>query len=253
MLSRVIGREINRVKIILIAANVLVPLAIIVYAGVIYPQTDGYQKSRSRYRRAHPIAATIGGENNAITWFSSVQLVLVGAICFANYRLSRKVRALDPDQSRSWIWLVFCLGFLFLAVDEQFSYHEALRNDVFVPRDLFDFKYINAGDVGFALMSAIGLALVFFVYRELKASRSAFWLFWSGVGIALVVNLLDTINRDMLKEIGLPRHVKSPIEEILELWAQCLFLLSFLGILQVKFGRVAALTGNRETRTREDP
>ncbi len=49
MLSCVIGREINRVKIILIAANVLVPLAIIVYAGVIYPQTDGYQKSRSRY------------------------------------------------------------------------------------------------------------------------------------------------------------------------------------------------------------
>ncbi len=92
-----IGREINRVKIILIAANVLVPLAIIVYAGVIYPQTDGYQKSRSRYRRAHPIAATIGGENNAITWFSSVQLVLVGATCFANYRLSRKVRSLDPD------------------------------------------------------------------------------------------------------------------------------------------------------------
>ncbi len=140
---------------------------------------------------------------------------------------------------------------MFLAVDEQFSYHEALRNEVFVPRDLFDFKYINAGDVGFALMSAIGLALVFFVYRELKASRSAFWLFWSGVGVALVVTLLDTINRDMLKQIGLPRHVKSPIEEILELWAQCLFLLSFLGILQGKFGRVAALIGDRETLTRE--
>ncbi len=239
MFHPVMNREIHRIGLILIILNLLVPLLLICYGAVLFPRTEEYRRSRSRFVKAHPVATVFRGEENAITWFSSVQLILTSVVAYGNYRLARHARSVDPNErTRPWIWLIFALGCLFLALDEQFSYHEYLREDILKPRDLFtSFKYIKPGDIGLYLIFVVGVIFAFFLFPLLRAKTSSLWLFVTALGLALVVAIFDSLKHEFR---GMPRSVQIPGEEILECWVELLFFLSFLGFFRFQLDKLVS-------------
>ena len=71
-------------------------------------------------------------EHNLPTWFSGVQLVLVGLVCLDGFDREQSLRSrLVPP---AWTWCLLASFFVYLSVDEVTVVHEAvLRNEV---RDL---------------------------------------------------------------------------------------------------------------------
>jgi hypothetical protein len=177
------------------------------------------------------------GEGNAITWFSSLQLIAVGVIALLNHQAAALSRRLvsSREAGRSWIWLVFAAGFFFLAVDEQFEVHETVRDRVLRPRGLFDgIPNLRPGDVGLWFYLAVGVICALFLLRELRRSRLALGLFAAALLIIATVNAVDSL--PVATEQRISPFWTSAFEEVGELWSELLFLLSFLVLLHRRLG-----------------
>ncbi len=214
----------------LVAVNLLLPLGLIVYASWV----------------GEDYAEFFWGEHNAVTWFSSVQLLLIALVAYANHQALGVVRDCDAGDSsgRRWVWLVFALGFVFLSIDERFEFHEYLRDDVFRPRELFDVPFLRMSDISMYVYIAVGLSLGALLLAELRSDRRALVLFATGVLIATASVVVDTLDKDITRQLPFYRFWTSAFEEIGELWAQLLFALSFLVLLDARLGRLGA-AGNR--------
>jgi len=182
------------------------------------------------------------GEHNAITWFSTVQLLLIGLVAYVNHEASALMRRLEIAGSarHQWIWLVFALGFVFLALDERFEIHEALREDVMQPAELFvGIPYLKPGDIGLFLYFMVGLGFAWFLFGELRRQPLSLVFFAAALLLALSFMVVDSLPKPVTRSWPLGRFWTSVYEEGAELWAQFLFLLSFLTVLR---GRLKQLT-----------
>ena len=217
-LLSVTGRiQIRRFAVLLLAANVLLPVGQIVYAEVV----------------GEDYAEYFWGEWNAITWFSSVQLLLIALVAFANHQVIGLPGGAGREgpRTRRWVWLVFAAGFVFLSLDERFGFHEYLRDDVFRPRQLFNVPFLRAGDVSMYGYLGVGLVLGYFLLAELRRHRLALVLFAGGVMVAAASVVVDTLAKDITREWVFSRFWTSAFEEVGELWAQMFFAFSFLVLL----------------------
>ncbi len=208
--------QIRGIAIACAAVNVLLPLGLYVYGELF---TEGYW-------------TMFWGENNAITWWSSVQLLVVAAAAWANFAVAS---AASPAR-RPWIWAVFAAGFVFLALDERFEIHERVRDGWLLPSGSFDgIPFVRPGDVGLYAYLLAGVALATFLLAELWRVRRAFWLFAAGVALAAVFTVVDALPREI--ELRLPYFLTSVFEEGGELWSQWLFLAAFLVVLDGRLRR----------------
>ena len=91
-------RQVRLFAAALVAANVLLPFGLIVSSNLV----------------GKSYATFFWGERNAITWFSSVQLLLVALIAYANHETASLLDRLGVGDisKRRWLWLVFALGFV---------------------------------------------------------------------------------------------------------------------------------------------
>ena len=108
------GRDhLRRLGAALIVANLLLPLGLIAYAAL----------------AGRDYAPLFWGERTAIAWFSSVQLLLIAGVAWANHETASLIRRVDPEDEpqRRWIWAVFAVGFVYLSIDERFGFHEFMR------------------------------------------------------------------------------------------------------------------------------
>lgn len=190
--------------------------------------------------RGDELWSYLQGEENAVTWFSSVQLLLVGLSAWFNFAAQA---VLDPDRARrGWIWLVFGAGFVTLGVDERFSFHERLRDEVVAPADRFtEISFLEPGDIGLYIVFLVGLVCAVFLLRQLKRNPPALPLFLSALILSLVIVVMDSLRGEISYNLPMADFWNYVFEEIGELWAQCLFLLSFLVVLR------ARLTPSTET------
>lgn len=204
------------VLIAFIGVNVLFPLALFV-AGLPKPW--------------RPFA----GEDAPINWFSSVQCALIGGIAFATFIATRLGHSAGTEPiPRSWPWLVFAAGFAAMSVDEQFTGHELIREEILKPRGILtDVGLLRAGDIVLILYVVVGLALAWFLLPELRRKRASLITFISAIvliGISAVQDALELAifdNRDL-------RHARTILEEVSEIWAQLLFAISFTLLLFLK-------------------
>lgn len=197
--------------------NVLFPLLLL--AGAVLEGRDFYR--------------VIDGERNAMTWFSSLQLMLIALVAALNTGPSRLRGGV---RRHAWVWPLTAAGFVFLALDERFEFHETLRNEVLRPADLFaDILWIDTGDVVLFGYLAAGLVLAYFLFREL--APVARWLFAAALALTAAVFVLDSLPREMTRDV---RALTTIVEELGETAGQLLFLLAFL--LTWRFN-VSALAG----------
>ena len=214
--------EIVRFACLMVALNVLIPLGLGVYA----------------LATGRDYAPLFWNEDNLMTWFSSVQLMIIGLIAWLNREMTVLLRRLSPGApGRAWIWWVFMLGFFFLALDERFRIHEQVRDRWLKPGGFFTgYDYLRPGDVGLYFYLIVGLVFAAFLVAELRRYRWAPGWFAAAVGVAISVTVIDSLPESVVGQWPMPRFWSSVFEEVAELTAQLLFLLSFLSVLHGKLG-----------------
>jgi len=222
-------QQILRFASVMAVVNLLLPVGLFVYTEI----------TGQRYWQPYR------GEDNLATWFSTVQLLLIGGVAYVNYRTVGLTQRLDLGGTprRPWIWLVFALGFVFLALDERFDVHEALRENVFRPAGLFvDLRYVSAGDIGLYLYFLIGLMVTPFLLPELRRRPVSLLLFSAALLLTLATVIMDSLKGSTLREWPIRHFWDYVFEEVAEIWAQLLFLLSFLVVL---YARLVEMKGRR--------
>jgi hypothetical protein len=172
----------------------------------------------------------IEDEDSAVTWYSSVQLLLIGLVAYLTYAVSKmndiKTQTKTPYL---WVWLFLALGFVFLGCDEVFMYHEQLRDKILVPKKVVA-KDSNVRDVGIFLYLVVGLAMSYFFFQILKSSKTSVILFAGAILVIAPIVVLDAYKFDFIYNNWTVRHRYNIIEELGENLAELLFLLSFLTI-----------------------
>lgn len=217
------GKSLVHFGWLMVALNILVPAGIFLYANAIH---------RDYWH-------LFWGEDNLITWFSSMQLLMVGGIAWFNAEASSLARRLHGASAarHPWIWWLFMLGFFFLALDEQFRIHEQIRDNFLKPGGLFvHMKYVRPGDVLFYFYFLVGLGLAWFLFSELKRFPRSLWFFGGALVVAASVAVIDAMPEELVR--GWPAHQfwTSAYEEIGENLAEMLFLLAFLAVLVGRIG-----------------
>ncbi len=224
------SRGIRSFAIAIVLINLLLPLGIMVQAAV---TDDPYWK-------------LFEGEQNAITWFSSVQLLLVGLAAYFNHQVAGLSQSLNPAETGKsyWIWLVFALGFVFLSLDERFEIHQNLREEVLMPLNiLVDIPYVRPADVLLFVYMAIGLGFTVFLVRELRRRTLAFVLFIVALALIMASAVMDSLLLEITRSWPFPHFWTSAFEETGEIWSQLLFLLSFLTVLQSRLIELDHVSG----------
>lgn len=219
-------RQLRLFAALLLAVNLVLPIGQTIYAQAI----------------GESYAPFFWGEWNAITWFSSIQLLLVASISYANHQAIGLLDdvGLGTRGTRRWVWLAFAAGFVFLSIDERFQFHEYLRDDVFRPRQLFNVPFLRAGDVSLYAYLGVGLGLAYFLLVELRQRPLSLVLFGAGVGVAAASVVVDTLAKDITQEWVFGQFWTSAFEEVGELWAQMLFAFSFLLLLDGRLLQLGA-------------
>lgn len=219
----IVQRQVLHFAVAACLVNLAVPFGVVIYARL----TDQYYWH------------LFWGEGNFITWFSSVQLLCVAAVAAGNHMVGRLARRLDGFRLRhDGIWLIFALGFVFLALDERFEIHETVRDQFLIPRGMFSHvPGVKPGDIGLYVYLVYGLVLTFFLVRELRRRSPALHLFIAAVVLIGATSIVDSLPPEL--EHRLSFFWTSAFEETGELWAELLFLLSFLVVLRGRLGWIA--------------
>lgn len=223
----------RRLGIFLIVVCLLVPVVSLVYAAAT-------EQSWWKLFKA---------EGNLTSWWSSMQLLVIGVLAWLNFRLRCLMEQAEvlPSAALGGIWLVFALGFIFLGLDESFDFHEFLRAELFRANDLFTrSRYIIRGDVGLYLFFLVGLAFVPFLLGELKSHRPTFNLFFTALVLTLPLLVIDSLQDRVMRQWWNWRFWDYFFEEQGEIVVQLLFALAFLALLRQRLGlwrQAVAATG----------
>lgn len=188
-------------------------------------------------------------ESGFVTWFSTAQLLVIS---WLNHRIF-KIRSLDrkgsPWTHFSAVWLLLSLGFLFLAMDEQFKIHENVDELI---HETFEIKETNLtdriDDVIVGVYAVAGACFLFFFRHEVIRQRKSRPLFLLGFVLLFVTASLDALtNREDLLRKFFDRdqiaRLENPIyyvEESAKIFGEAAFMLAFCAILLA------------ETRTEEE-
>jgi hypothetical protein len=175
----------------------------------------------------------LDAEANIPTWFSSIQLFLIGLIFFLGSRRPTP----DPAFSRTFL-LFAAAGFMFLSVDEAASIHEQLggvlnRNVEFMPQ----FKYGLGSWIFFYLM--IGMALCLVCFRVFISAWYYYRTDATILAIGMVLFLIgavgfEVVSYEFLRDGSTPilYEVEVAIEEFLEMFGASVM---FFGAIRMLF------------------
>ncbi len=165
-------------------------------------------------------------EASPLTWFSSVQLILIGLCCALNGLLARQeATGARLWREQGWAWLGLAAGFWFLSIDERFQIHERLREGFFKPRGIgTELPGIGPGDFMLLLYAAAGVAVCTRLWRYFQ-SRFARGALLAAILVALTSTVMDAIDFHSMAKETLRRE--QFVEEILETLAQMLLFVTF--------------------------
>ncbi|MEL7213783.1 MAG: hypothetical protein AAGK92_14055 [Pseudomonadota bacterium] len=172
------------------------------------------------------------GEYMAGTYISVILLLLLGVTNFRIYRLRRS----------HLIWLLMAVGFVFLAYDDQFKFHEGLDRDIhrffgMTQTPLTD----RLDDFIIGAYAILGAGALYLARAEIMRYKELFGYLAIGFSVVAVSVVLDAITNDraVLEWMGLSEQAVSTlkkmlgtIEEVCKLMAEAFFLAGFFEVLR---------------------
>ncbi|WP_420862746.1 hypothetical protein [Algirhabdus cladophorae] len=171
-------------------------------------------------------------ENMAGTYISGILLILLGVISFRIYR----------NRPGHLIWLIMAAGFMFLAYDDLFKFHEGLDKDIHKFFNITETSLTDRiDDIIIAIYAFLGVATLYFYRAEI--TRHPVLFAYLGIGFAVVglSVILDIVTNDaaILQWAGIPDTILPGIkkslgtlEEVAKLMAEAIFLAGFLEVLR---------------------
>lgn len=207
-------------------------LAGLVAVNVVFPAIVGLAAWPRPWR-------AFDGETSPLNWFSSVQCLLIAAVACAAWVVTLLGGRIGTEPvRRAWPWLLFAAGFALMSLDEQFSGHEAIREGLLKPNEIFTgFDLLMPGDVVLIFYVVAGAAAAFFLLPELKRNRPSLILFVAAVCLIGVTAVQDALDLESVATRTF-RHWQTILEELGEIWAQLMFAVAFLLILFGKSRRL---------------
>jgi hypothetical protein len=178
----------------------------------------------------------INFEDSHLTWFSSVQLIMIGFASISCFFWSTILGTYNSFVDKYLFGAMGC-GFIFLSLDEKFMIHERLREKVFIPNEIgTEITGVGAGDFLHLVIAAVGLVVSYFIIKQIKASKLSLTFYCCAVGLALYSVITDATMPippadAILTEAEITTgRLHQFTEEILETFAQAFFLMSFINL-----------------------
>jgi hypothetical protein len=163
-------------------------------------------------------------EQSPLTWFSSVQLMLIGVVCGAIAHFQNRARDL-------WLWSGMGAAHFYFSLDERFQFHERMRDRFFKPHDIgTHIPGVGAGDFLFLIFAAAGLVVFYFLVRSMWKFRGPSLIFALGIVFALIAVISDA--QPIQVNDLMAARTEQFWEEIFETLAQMSFLTSFVWYLR---------------------
>ncbi|BAU65533.1 hypothetical protein STA3757_29210 [Stanieria sp. NIES-3757] len=178
------------------------------------------------------------GENGFITWLSICQLLFIAYLCWKINRL----RFQENFQVVSWknpkiFWQILTLGFIFLALDEYWEFHENFDKTLHIFLNLNDAGITGRMDDFIVLLYALfGLFFLHTFKNEFQKFISASRWFLTGFSLSFLTIFLDMLshNREILslwiknhEQLNNAHHWFTTIEEIPKIFAEGAFIIAF--------------------------
>ena len=189
-------------------------------------------------------------EDGISNFLSSFQLLMVGAVLFLVYFLSKKIY-----DNKSWIeekgWLILACFFTFMGFDDATKFHErigtfakkiaggGMRSVEDMGSSIFDIFPSYAWQIVFGpFFFCMGLFILWYLLKNFK-ERSTQVLFLGGLSLYVLAVGLDFIEgmgeapyEGIAQATGSTakkiRHLSKAVEETMEMFGTTLFLIAFL-------------------------
>jgi hypothetical protein len=151
---------------------------------------------------------------SALTWWSTAQLLAIALVSFGCLRLSR------PAPERL-LWLAVGCAFVFLAADERFQIHEAVRERLLRPHEIgTGVPGIGPGEIVLPVYALAGLVVawrLFAVFDRGSGIWLAIGILAAGISVALDSHEMKNAGRNALR-------LEQFVEELFETAGQACFL-----------------------------
>jgi len=170
-------------------------------------------------------------EESPMTWLQSVVLALCCAVAgLAAAQLWLLGRGSTP-------YLLLGGGFAWLALDERFTIHERVRDNILAPRGIRAplLTWVGPGDFILLAYAVVGLFVLWRVIPVLREVPRARMLFLAGVLCAAVAVGADSIDPARYSVSG--ERLEQTVEEVVELTSGVLFLLAMVTVHIRLWGR----------------
>lgn len=148
------------------------------------------------YRRGNPTRHF--NEGRFTTVVSCVQLLAVSVLSFCIFTLRRKATPATRTGFVHLIWLLIAIGFVYLACDEAFQFHEKLgliiRHSLDLPKDSLTKRF---NDVLIGFYGLAGITMLWICRREVLLFRKEMLgLFQVAFGIMVLAVMFDMLSSD---------------------------------------------------------
>jgi len=169
-------------------------------------------------------------EDSISNWFSATQPLVTAAILFLLYLQSGRKRG----------WAILSAFFAYMAIDDAIQFHERAGSSLDLilydtPLPTYGWHFVFAVPFG-----AMGLYIVWFLYRELRSEGTLGWLFaaLTALVIAVAMDAVEGLEIPLLSSDAVGHYLKA-IEETLEMFGNTCFLVLFLRTFLERIGTIS--------------
>ena len=150
--------------------------------------------------------------------------LLILCSCFVTGLGIYLIQTLDNtiNIKEKFIWISAAFGYLFLAIESKYEFHNQVRRVLEVKDDFPIFLWFERGDFMLTLFLVAGLIFSAFFFKYLKQSKRALIIFFLGAAFAVVSVGIDSFHLD--KIISISENMEFVLEEVGESMAMLCFL-----------------------------
>jgi hypothetical protein len=175
-------------------------------------------------------------ETGMATTVSDIHLVLLAIVCFAIFRSRARTTGRWSGHA---VWLAGSLGFVYLALDEAFMFHERIDMAIHAMLGIVETPLTDRlDDLVVGLYGVIGLAVILLNRREMLRYRSTNAVLAVGFILLALSVLMDAFTNDALPAFADDWHLSRwthrrlmVVEEVAKLFAEAAVMVALYGYL----------------------